>query len=72
MSISIIEENCVGCTMCVSACPFNAITMVNGKASIGDVCTLCGACVKACKFSAIDFKRPASKGVDVNDYSGIC
>lgn len=71
MSISIIEENCVGCRMCVGACPFNAITMADGKASIGDACTLCGACVKACNFDAIEFKRPASKGVDPSDHSGI-
>ena len=48
--IKVILEKCVGCKMCVKACPFGAITMVEKKAVIElTKCTLCGACVKACK-----------------------
>lgn len=71
MGIEIIMERCVGCGMCVPACPFGAIKLVDRKAVIGAECTLCGACVKACKFSAIDFSRPKTKGLDRSQYSGI-
>jgi electron transfer flavoprotein alpha subunit len=71
MGIEIVRENCVGCGMCVPACPFGAISMVDGKASVGPECTLCGACVKACRFDAIEFERPKGRGVDKSQYSGI-
>lgn len=71
MGIGIIKENCIGCKICVPACPFGAISMEEGKAAIGPECTLCGACVKACRFGAIEFERPKGKGVDKGDYSGI-
>lgn len=58
MSLHISKENCVGCTLCVKACPFAALTMVEKKAVVNlDLCTLCGACVAECKFEAIALKR---------------
>ncbi|MDP2912154.1 MAG: electron transfer flavoprotein subunit alpha [Candidatus Omnitrophota bacterium] len=54
MSIRVINEKCVGCKLCVKACPFAAIEVVNKKAVINlDKCTLCGACIESCKFDAI-------------------
>src|SRR3989338_95188 len=54
MSIKVINEKCVGCKLCVKACPFSAIDIVNKKAVIDlDKCTLCGACIESCKFDAI-------------------
>ena len=54
MSIRVITEKCVGCKLCVKACPFSAIEIVNKKAVIDlDKCTLCGACIELCKFDAI-------------------
>lgn len=74
MSIQIISEKCTGCTLCVKACPFGAIAVVNKKAVIDlHKCTLCGACVTTCKFKAILLEKPASAGQpkDFSDYKSV-
>jgi electron transfer flavoprotein alpha subunit len=72
MSIKIINEKCVGCTLCVKVCPFGAITMVEKKAVIDlDKCTLCGACVEACKFFAIEIMRSSQKTENIDQFKGI-
>lgn len=70
-SINIIEDKCVGCKRCVSACPFAAIEMVDKKAVIGPKCTLCGSCVESCKLNAINFVKDEMVAKDLSDYKGI-
>jgi electron transfer flavoprotein alpha subunit len=58
MSLTIHKDKCIGCTLCVKACPFGALSMIEKKAVVKpEVCTLCGACVDVCKFSAITLKK---------------
>ena len=38
--IKILLDKCVGCRMCIGACPFNAIKVSEKKAAIQDNCTL--------------------------------
>ncbi|MEW6523425.1 MAG: electron transfer flavoprotein subunit alpha [Bacillota bacterium] len=57
-SIRIIAEKCAGCELCVAACPFGAVSMVDALAHISEVCNLCGACVDVCAFQAIELTRP--------------
>ncbi|MBD3183246.1 4Fe-4S dicluster domain-containing protein [Candidatus Poribacteria bacterium] len=73
MVIYVIEEKCIGCSLCVKACPFGAVKLVEKKAVIDlDACTLCGACVTACKKqNAIVIEREAREDVDLSAYKGV-
>jgi electron transfer flavoprotein alpha subunit/NAD-dependent dihydropyrimidine dehydrogenase PreA subunit len=72
MSVSIITEKCRGCRLCMKACPFDAIKMVEGKAVIDyEKCTNCGACEASCKFDAILVEREEKKKKDLSAYKGV-
>jgi electron transfer flavoprotein alpha subunit len=71
MSIEVIADKCVGCKLCVEACPYWAIEIVDEFAVISlDKCTLCGACVDSCKFEAIILRKHREEQ-KIEEYSGI-
>jgi aryl-alcohol dehydrogenase-like predicted oxidoreductase/ferredoxin len=52
--VRIMKRFCIGDGACVSACPNDAISVIEGKANVNpERCLLCGYCTKACPEFAI-------------------
>ena len=57
--VSIREENCVGCSLCVLDCPAAALELKKESKQkfrllhFRDRCTYCGQCEFSCRFNAI-------------------
>jgi len=72
VSVKVIPDKCTSCETCITACPFGAIEMRDGKAFITEACTMCGACVEACEFKAIErMEEAAAPASDLSAYKGV-
>jgi electron transfer flavoprotein alpha subunit len=71
MAVRLVVENCTGCKLCLRACPYGAIDIVEGKAQFNDNCTQCGACASSCTFDAIVLEVAFTRDVDVTQYRGV-
>ena len=54
-------RQCIGCTRCIDACPFDAIVGVAQKNHLvlPDDCTECGLCLPACPVDCIEWHDDA-------------
>ena len=50
--------------MCITACPFGAIDMVDGVAVINEACRACGECVSVCPVSIIFMRETEAKAME--------
>lgn len=60
--VSVDESRCVGCRMCIQACPFGAMGYDSVK-GIAEKCDLCGGdpeCVKNCFYGALEFTQASN------------
>jgi len=64
--ISINEEKCVGCGVCIPDCPEGALQLIDGKARlISDLfCDGLGACIKACPTGAMTTEEREAEPYD--------
>ncbi len=71
--IIVLADKCVGCRLCIKACPFGAITVVDKLAVIDLLkCNLCGACLEACKkFNAIVIRKKEAPKIDLSVYKNV-
>lgn len=71
--IKVDKNKCIGCQLCVKACPFGAMSMVDKKAFVDlDKCQLCNSCVETCKVvHAIEIIRETTRTPDMEKYKGI-
>ncbi|CAP42065.1 electron transport complex subunit RsxB [Bordetella petrii] len=62
------EAHCIGCTLCIRACPVDAIVGANKRMHtvLADWCTGCDLCVAPCPVDCIDM-APASRAWSAAD-----
>ncbi len=72
MEIIVDKNTCTGCSICKSACLYDAIQIKDSKAVINENCTFCGACVEVCKFKSIEIKGATIIiEKDFSEYKGV-
>lgn len=57
MALIINSKKCIGCGICVQACPVDALEIVDGISVVEEEkCIKCGKCVRVCPTSAIELE----------------
>ncbi|MFK8067979.1 MAG: electron transport complex subunit RsxB [Gammaproteobacteria bacterium] len=64
----VIEDECIGCTKCIQACPVDAIfgAAKQMHTVIADHCTGCELCIPPCPVDCIEMKLPRNNTSDVS------
>jgi heterodisulfide reductase subunit A len=55
ISVKVEPDACIGCGFCVDMCPYQALSIVDGKLEIIEaLCKGCGTCVATCPTGALE------------------
>lgn len=67
--VKIREEDCIGCTKCISACPVDAIIGASKQMHtvLSDICTGCGLCIPPCPVDCIDVTTQSTATYSPNE-----
>lgn len=71
MPVWVEVDLCDGCRRCRRKCPYDAISLVDDKAAIGERCTACGACLDVCRPGAICTDVEPRAIPDFIDHQGV-
>lgn len=71
MALFFDEKKCTLCGQCVESCPFNALSINNGRVEVGASCKMCRLCLKKCPEDAVSILEDEKKTVDKNAYKGV-
>ncbi|MBD3177201.1 MAG: 4Fe-4S dicluster domain-containing protein [Armatimonadia bacterium] len=71
MALTIKEELCTVCGICVRVCPYEGVVVEEDTAVLTEKCNLCGQCVSACPVDAIVVELPKKGDVDTSLWSNV-
>ena len=68
--VSIDQNKCIGCGLCLKDCFFGVLQLKEGKAEVTGECFNCGHCVSVCPANAVSI--PEYPMEDVREYDDSC
>lgn len=69
--LEVVLNKCVGCGLCIKACPYDALEIVETLAVVKENCTLCGACIDSCPYDALVMHKVEESVETIKDVKGV-